>query len=116
VTADPGAAERAARAHAERIVRGDGQAREDLAAGAGLAPADLLERLVAAGFREFELVAHARIGAHHVYKIRFAGPATVVVQARWAADPDGRWRIREAEVARVEGALPGLAPPSGPGG
>ena len=32
----------------------------------------------------FELVAHARIGAHHIFKTKFMGPTTLVVQARWA--------------------------------
>lgn len=104
--------ERAARGHAERIVGRDARAREDLAPGAEVAPPDLLEWLIARQFRGFELVAHARIGAHHIFKTKFVGPTTLVVQARWAAEADGRWRIREAEVARVEGA-PGGAPRPG---
>jgi hypothetical protein len=55
-------------------------------------------------FRGTELVAHARIGTHHIFKTKFVGTTTVVVQARWAADAAGRWLIREAEVARVDGA------------
>ena len=104
--------ERAARAHAERIVGHDASAREDLAPGAEVAPPDLLEWLVARQFRGFELVAHARIGAHHIFKTKFVGPTTLVVQARWAAEVDGRWRIREAEVARVEGAPVGTPRPA----
>jgi hypothetical protein len=100
----------AARAHAARLLERDPRAGEDLAAGAALEPPDLLERLLAARFRTFELVAHARIGAHHIFKTRLVGPSTVVVQARWAADADGVWRIREAEVARAEGE------PAAPGG
>jgi hypothetical protein len=105
--------ERAARAHAERIVGRDAGAREDLAPGAEITPPDLLERLVVRQFRGFELVAHARIGAHHIFKTKFVGATAVVVQARWAAEADGRWRIREAEVARVEGgSFDVLFPPS----
>ena len=64
----------------------------------------------------FELVAHARIGAHHIFKTKFLGPTTLVVQARWAEDPGGPWRIREAEVARVEGGPAGaLRPLARPG-
>jgi hypothetical protein len=96
--------ERAAWAHAERIVGHDARAREDLAPGAEVAPPDLLEWLMVHQFREFELVAHARIGAHHIFKTKFVGPTTVVVQARWAAEADGRWCIREVEIARMEGA------------
>jgi hypothetical protein len=103
--------EKAARAHAARIVGHDAGAREDLAPGAEITPPDLVTWLVGRGFREFELVAHARIGAHHIFKTKFVGPTTLVVQARWAADDDGRWRIREAEVARVEGAPAGAPRP-----
>ena len=108
--------ERAARAHAGRIVGRDARAGEDLAPGAEITPPDLVEWLVGRDFREFELVAHARIGAHHIFKTKFVGPTTLVVQARWAADAAGRWLIREAEVARVEGApVGGPRPVSRPG-
>jgi hypothetical protein len=100
---------RAAGAHAECVVRRDARAREDLAPGAEVAPPDLLEWLMACQFRGFELVARARIGAHHIFKTKFVGSTTLVVQARWAAEANGRWRIREVEVARVEGP-PGGAP------
>jgi hypothetical protein len=111
-----GEAERVARAHAERIVKRDARAREDLAPGAEVTPPDLVDWLVGREFREFELVAHARIGAHHVFKTKYVGPTTLVVQARWAAGADGRWLIREAEVARVEGAsAAGPRPVSRPG-
>jgi hypothetical protein len=86
--------EAAARAHAQRLLAGDPGARDDLAP-------DLLDRLLAGRFRSFEVVAHARIGAHHVLKTRYVGPAVLVVQARWVADPAGRWRIHDAEIARV---------------
>ena len=108
--------EQAARTHAARIVGRDARAVEDLAPGAEITPPELVEWLVAREFREFELVAHARIGAHHIFKTKFVGPTTLVVQARWAAAADGRWLIREAEVARVDGAPPGgPRPPSRPG-
>ena len=108
--------EKAARAHAARIVGHDAGAREDLAPGAEITPPDLVAWLVGRGFREFELVAHARIGAHHIFKTKFVGATTIVVQARWAADATGRWLIREAEVVRAEGAEAGVpGPVSRPG-
>lgn len=103
--------ERAARAHAERIAGRDRSALEDLAPGAEVTPPDLLEWLMGCRFRAAELVAHARIGTHHVLKTKFVGATTVVVQARWVADDAGRWLIREAEVARVEGAPAGSPRP-----
>lgn len=104
--------ERAARAHAQRIVGREPRAREDLVPGAEVTPPDLVEWLLAHPFASFELVAHARIGAHHIFKTKFVGPTTLVVQARWAADAGGLWRIREAEVARVEGGLAGVQAPA----
>ena len=108
--------EEAARAHAQRIVRRDARAREDLGPGAEVMPPDLVEWLLGLSFASFELVAHARIGAHHIFKTKFVGPTTLVVQARWAAETGGPWCIREAEVARVAGGpAGGPAPPSRPG-
>jgi hypothetical protein len=103
--------EQAARTHAKRIVGRDARVQEDLAPGAEVAPPDLLEWLLDRQFGGFELVAHARIGAHHIFKTKFIGPTTLVVQARWAAEAGGRWCIREAEVARVEG-VPAWPPTS----
>jgi hypothetical protein len=108
--------EQAARAHARRIVGRDPRATEDLVAGAEVTPPDLVPWLLAHWFSGFELVAHARIGAHHIFKTKFVGPTTLVVQARWATEVGGPWRIREAEVARVEGGPAGApAPASRPG-
>jgi hypothetical protein len=104
--------EEAARAHATRIVGGDAEARQDLAPGAEIVPPDLLPWLLTQAFRDFELVAHARIGAHHIFKTKFVGATTLVVQARWAVEPGGRWRIREAEVTRVEHASAGTPRPA----
>jgi hypothetical protein len=94
--------EAAVRAHARRVIGQDPAAREDLSPGVALSPPDLLDRLLQTDFETFDLVAHARIGAHHVFKTKLVGPTLVVVQARWAEDPDGHWRIREAEVSRTE--------------
>ena len=102
--ADP---EAAARVHARGVTAGDPRVREDLAPGAELTPPDLFDRLLTGGFRDFELVAHAKIGAHHVFKTRYVGPALLVVQARWARAGDGPWQIREAEITRT-------AVPAGP--
>jgi hypothetical protein len=66
-------------------------------------PPDLLARLAGARFHGFDVVAHARIGGHHIFKTRFDGPVTVVVQARWAPiGVAGGWQMVEAEVARIE--------------
>jgi hypothetical protein len=94
--------EAAVRAHAGRVIAGDASARADLAAGAAVAPADLFERLLEAPLTGFELVAHARIGAHHIFKTRYRGSTTLVVQARWVRDPDGYWRAHDVELARVD--------------
>ncbi|HEY7141366.1 MAG TPA: hypothetical protein VIE44_14775 [Methylomirabilota bacterium] len=104
--------ERAARAHAERVVGRDARAREDLAAGAEVTPRELVEWLLGHRFSGFELVAHARIGAHHIFKTKFVGSTTMVVQARWVAEDGGAWRIREAEVARVEDGPAGAPRPA----
>jgi hypothetical protein len=95
--------EHAARTHAENVVGRDPRAREDLAPGAEVTPPDLMEWLLGHPFHGFELVAHARIGAHHIFKTKFVGPTTLVVQARWVSESGGPWRIREAEVTRTEG-------------
>lgn len=89
------------RDHARRIVAGDVAVRADLAAGAVVEPPDLLDRLLQGRFRDFELVGHARIGAYHIFKTRYVGPNTLVVQARWVPAPRGGWQVAEAEVARV---------------
>jgi hypothetical protein len=102
--------ERSVRAHAERIVSRDAGAREDIDPGAEIAPPDLLDRLLGGQFRTFQVVAHARIGNHHIFKTKFVGPVTLVIQARWVADAAGRWRIRDAEVTRAEGDV-AAAPP-----
>jgi hypothetical protein len=98
--------EGAARSHARHVLGRDPRARDDVETGAEVTPPDLVDWLLGQTFHTFELVAHARIGSHHVFKTKFVGPTTLVVQARWVADAGGRWRIREAEVARVEGAAP----------
>ena len=89
------------REHARRVTTGDPRAREDLAPDATLKPADLLDHLLQGGFHTFELVAHARIGAHHLLKTKYVGSTTVVVQARWTQNATGRWQMLDAEVARV---------------
>jgi hypothetical protein len=91
----------AAEAHAARVVAGDVAARTVLVPEAPVEPGDLYDRLLAGPFRRFELVAHARIGAHHIFKTRYVGPTTLVVQERWVQGADGTWRIHETELARV---------------
>jgi hypothetical protein len=105
-------AEQAARSHAEHVVRRDPQAREDLAPGADVTPPDLVEWLLGHSFKGFELVAHARIGAHHIFKTKFVGPTTLVVQARWAAEAGGAGASAKRR-SPVEGG-PAGAPRSAP--
>src|SRR5262249_61538389 len=95
--------EAAVREHARRLLGGESSAREDLVPGAAVTPADLLAQLGAARFESFEIVAHAKIGAHHVFKTKFLGSTIVVVQASWARDGDGRWRVWGAGSGRTEG-------------
>jgi hypothetical protein len=98
---DVDAVEAAVRAHAARVLARDARARADLAPGAAVTPADLLERLLAASLTGFVVVAHARVGAHHIFKVRYGGPTTLVVQARWVQEPDGGWRAHDVELTRV---------------
>ena len=94
--------EAAVRAHAGRVVAHDAAAVTDLASGATVEPPDLLERLLGGSFRGFELVAHARIGAHHIVKTKYLGATTIVVQARWVQEPAaGPWRLHEAQITRI---------------
>ncbi|MGH7319733.1 MAG: hypothetical protein ACRELA_08925 [Candidatus Rokuibacteriota bacterium] len=89
------------RDHARKVAAGDMRASEDLAPGAQVEPADLLDRLLRAGFRAFEVVAHARVGAHHLLKTKYLGPPTMVIQTRWVQGTSGHWEIHEAELLRV---------------
>jgi len=94
--------EAAVQAHASRVVARDATARADLAPEAVLEPPDLFDRWLGGPFRGFEVVAHARIGSHHIVKTKYQGSTTVVVQARWVQDPGGGpWRIHEVEIARI---------------
>ena len=101
MTPRPPELEAAVREHARRVEAGDPRARDDVTPGAQIEPPDLLDQLLQAQPGRFELVAHARIGAQHVFKTKYVGSRTVVVQARWAQAPDGRWQVRDAEIARV---------------
>lgn len=94
--------ERAAQAHANRVLAGDPGASGDLAPGARLDPPDLLDRLLRTQFASASLVAHARIGGHHIVKTRFEGPTSLVIQARWVEQALGRWQVVEMDVARLD--------------
>ena len=87
--------------HARRVLAGDAGLRADLAPSAEIEPPDLIERLLASGLRDFEVVAHARIGAYHLVKTRYRGRTTLVVQERWVRGGDGQWRVHEALLVRV---------------
>jgi hypothetical protein len=89
-------------AHARRVLAGDASPRADLAPSAAIEPPDLFDRLVAGGLRDFDLVAHARIGAYHLVKTRYRGPTrTLVVLERWVRGDDGQWRVHEAALVRA---------------
>ena len=93
--------------HARDVVAGDAGARTVLASDALVEPPDLYDRLLQARFRGFEVVAHARLGAYHIFKTKYVGPVTLVVQERWVRAADGAWRVHEAELARVAVEAPG---------
>jgi hypothetical protein len=99
--------EAAVEAHARHVVAGDAGARTDLASDALVEPTDLYDRLLQARFRGFEVVAHARLGAYHIFKTKYVGPITLVVQERWVRAGDGAWRVHEAELARLAVEAPG---------
>lgn len=90
------------RAHAEAVLAKNRAASAgDLSPDAPQDPADLYERLDAGTFTRYEIVAHAKIGFHHIYKTKYIGTEAWVVQERWA-EQDGRWLIRESALLRTE--------------
>ena len=89
--------EQAAEAHAQHIVRGDSAAlHQDCIAQMQQEPPDLYTQLHAATFTRYAVLGHAKIGFHHVFKIRYCGATTVTVHHRLGAVA-GQWRVLESE-------------------
>ncbi len=91
--------EQAAEAHAQHIVRGDSAAmHQDCTAQMRQEPPDLYAQLCAVTFARYAVLGHAKIGFHHIFKIRYFGATTVTVHHRLGA-VEGQWRVLES--ARV---------------
>jgi hypothetical protein len=99
--------EAAVDAHARQVLAGDAAARADLVSDVLVEPSDLYDRLLQGSFRGFEVVGHARLGAYHIFKTKYVGPITLVIQERWVQGGDGVWRVHEVELARVAVEAPG---------
>jgi hypothetical protein len=93
------AVEQAAHAHAQHIVAGDSAAiASDCVPHVLQTPEDLYAQLAAAPFERYTIVGHAKIGYHHVFKIRYVGPTVITLHHR-LAETDGKWLVRESETA-----------------
>lgn len=91
------AVEQAAELHAQHILAGDGIAVEqDCAPGVLQTPADLYDQLRTMAFERYAVVGHAKIGAQHVFKVRYFGQAVVTLHHRFGAK-DGKWMVFESE-------------------
>lgn len=99
----PESLETAVAEHARALVAGD------LAQAAGQV-VDTARPAVVAGYsplarpwRDWEVIAHARVGAYRVVRVRLAGAggAAAVVQLRWKPASDG-WSLVAAELVRSE--------------
>ena len=98
MTAAPSApVEQAAAAHAQHILAADmGAIQRDCSAQVLQEPADLYQQLVTATFERYTILGHAKIGWHHVLKIRYFGATTATVHHRFGA-VDGTWVVLESE-------------------
>ena len=95
--AQPAAVERAAAAHAQHIVAGDIAAiRQDCAPNVLQEPEDLYAQLQATSFEGYAVLGHAKIGLHHVFKIRYFGPTVMTIHQRFG-EVDGTWLVLESE-------------------
>ncbi len=89
--------EQAAEAHAQHIVSGDSAGmQQDCSAQVRQEPSDLYAQLRAATFARYAVLGHARIGFHHIFKIRYFGATTVTLHHRLGA-VEGQWRVLESE-------------------
>jgi hypothetical protein len=86
-----------AEAHAQHIVLGDSVAmHQDCIAQVRQEPPDLYAQLSAATFVHYSVLGHAKIGFHHIFKIRYFGATTVTLHHRLGA-VEGQWRVLESE-------------------
>jgi len=91
--------EQAAEAHAQHIVLGNSAAmHQDCITQVRQEPPDLYTQLGTTTFARYAVLGHAKIGFHHIFKIRYFGATTVTVHHRFGA-VEGQWRVLES--ARV---------------
>jgi hypothetical protein len=91
--------EQAAEAHAQYIVLGNSAAmHQDCITQVRQEPPDLYTQLGTTTFVRYAVLGHAKIGFHHIFKIRYFGATTVTVHHRFGA-VEGQWRVLES--ARV---------------
>jgi len=89
--------EQAAEAHAQHIVLGDSAAmHQDCIAQVRQEPPDLYAQLEAATLTRYAVLGHAKIGLHHIFRIRYCGATTVTLHHRLGA-VEGQWRVLESE-------------------
>ena len=96
---DPELAE-AINGHARAVLARDEQGAERLVTDAALETYRLAMKEAArlGPFDQFAAPGLARLGAHYVSKVRFAGArGSAMMQIRWKREADGHWRIAEAE-------------------
>ena len=91
--------EQAAEAHAQHIVLGDSAAiHQDCITQVWQEPPELYAQLGTTTFARYAVLGHAKIGFHHLFKIRYFGATTVTVHHRFGA-VEGQWGVLES--ARV---------------
>jgi len=91
--------EQAAEVHAQHIVLGNSAAmHQDCITQVRQEPPDLYTQLGTTTFARYAVLGHAKIGFHHIFKIRYFGATTVTVHHRFGA-VEGQWRVLES--ARV---------------
>ena len=91
--------EQAAEAHAQHIVLGDSAAmHQDCIPQVRQEPLDLYAQLGTTTFVRYAVLGHAKIGFHHIFKIRYFGAIAVTLHHRFGA-VEGQWRVLESERA-----------------
>ena len=89
--------EQAAEAHAQHIVLGDSAAMsQDCITQVRQEPPDLYTQLGTTTFARYAVLGHAKIGFHHIFKIRYFGATTMTLHHRLGA-VEGQWRVLESE-------------------
>lgn len=86
--------------HARAVIEGDEASAEGWVEGSAL-EGHRAACKSAAGIRplkNFELIAHARLGFQFIVKVRFEGAGgSLALQVRWRLQSETRWRIVEVE-------------------